>query len=394
MGDLAYLAWRYLAYHRFKTFVLVASITLIVYLPIGLRVLVSESSRQLTARAESTPLLIGAKGSPLELVLRTLYFASDLPAEIPFSEVTRVDESRLAKAIPIHARFHTRDSPIVGTSLDYFSFRRLNLSSGRRFAILGECVVGAKAAKQSDVGVGDSLLSKPESVFDIAGVYPLKMRVVGILEPNGTPDDQAVFVDVKTAWVIAGLAHGHQDLSRSDATDGVLRRDGNQIVANASVVQYNEITASNVASFHFHRNPETFPITSVIAIPQNDKSGTLLRGRYLGDTELVQIVEPANVMGDLLETVLTVRRYFSIAVAIVSTATLATMTLVFVLSLQLRRREIETIMKIGGSRIQIVGLIGSEIAGVLLLGVTLSAILAVITASFSTWATQWIVQMS
>ncbi len=268
------------------------------------------------------------------------------------------------------------------------------MSSGRLFAILGECVVGAKAARQAGVTVGDSLLSKPESVFDIAGVYPLKMRVVGVLAPNGTPDDHAVFVDVKTAWVIAGLAHGHQDLSKSEAKDGVLRRDGNQIVANASVVQYNEITANNVASFHFHGNPETFPITSVTAIPKNEKSGTLLRGRYLGEKELVQIVQPASVMGELLETVLTVRRYFSIAVAIVSTATLATMTLVFVLSLQLRRREIETIMKIGGSRIQIVGLIGSEVAGVLLLGVTLSAILSVITAWFSSWATQWIVQMS
>ncbi len=48
-------------------------------------------------------------------------------------------------------------------------------------------------------------MSSPESVFDITGVYPLKMNVVGILQPTGTPDDDAVFVDVKTAWVIGGL---------------------------------------------------------------------------------------------------------------------------------------------------------------------------------------------
>ena len=66
MNGSIYLAWRYLAYHRFKTAILVLSITLIVYVPVGLRVLVSQSAEQLTARAGATPLLIGAKGSPLE----------------------------------------------------------------------------------------------------------------------------------------------------------------------------------------------------------------------------------------------------------------------------------------------------------------------------------------
>ena len=58
------------------------------------------------------------------------------------------------------------------------------------------------------MGVGGHVVSSPESVFDLAGVYPLKMAVVGVLAPTHTPDDDAVFVDVKTAWVIAGLAHG------------------------------------------------------------------------------------------------------------------------------------------------------------------------------------------
>ena len=79
MKHTAYLAWKYLAYHRFKTAILVTSITLIVFLPVGLRVLVDQSSKQLTARAEATPLIIGAKGSPLELVLNSLYFGSDTP---------------------------------------------------------------------------------------------------------------------------------------------------------------------------------------------------------------------------------------------------------------------------------------------------------------------------
>ncbi len=57
MRDSLFLAWRYLAYHRIKTAILVTSITLIVFLPVGLRVLVRQSEHQLTARAEATPLI-------------------------------------------------------------------------------------------------------------------------------------------------------------------------------------------------------------------------------------------------------------------------------------------------------------------------------------------------
>ena len=90
MRQTFYLAWRYLAYHRFKTAILVTAITLIFYLPTGLRVLVEQSSKQLTARAVATPLVVGAKGSPLELVLNTLYFRADYPTPMRHEQVTRV----------------------------------------------------------------------------------------------------------------------------------------------------------------------------------------------------------------------------------------------------------------------------------------------------------------
>ena len=69
MTDVLYLAWRYLTYHKVKTFVLVSAAAIIVYLPVGLDIIVSQSAKELTARAQATPLLVGAKGSPLELVL-------------------------------------------------------------------------------------------------------------------------------------------------------------------------------------------------------------------------------------------------------------------------------------------------------------------------------------
>ncbi|NQT13354.1 MAG: hypothetical protein HQ582_11430 [Planctomycetes bacterium] len=394
MTDVLYLAWRYLTYHRVKTTVLVATVATIVYLPVGLNIIVSQSAKELTTRAQATPLLVGAKGSPLELVLNSLYFESDTPPAMHYAEVDRVELSGMARAIPLYTRFRAGKSPIVGTALEYFEFRGLGIAEGRAMAMTGECVLGATAADAAGGGLEGHVYSSPETVFDLAGVYPLKMKVVGVLKPTGTPDDLAVFVDVKTTWIIEGLAHGHQDLSRAEAATAVLRKEGSKIIGNASVVEYNEITPENVSSFHFHGDPATFPLTTVIVLPNDDKSDTLLQGRYLGEDQRVQIVEPAAVMDDLLSTIFTVRRYVMVAVIVLAIATLATMALVFILSLQLRRREMETMEKIGGSKARIRGLVAVEILGVLGTGVLVAGALSALTGWFATTVTRMLIALS
>ena len=137
-----------------------------------------------------------------------------------------------------------------------------------------------------------------------------------------------------------------------------------------------------------------FPITSVIVVPANKKSSDLIRGRYLGQEELVQIVDPASVMNDLLGTIFTVRGYVMAAVLIVGVATLATMVLVFILSLQLRRREMETMEKIGGSRLRMRGLVAVEILGVLGTGVLVAGVLSALTGWFATAVTRMFIALA
>ena len=283
MKEILYLAWRYLAYNRGKTAVLVGSIMLIVFLPVALRVLVAQSAEELTARAEATPLLVGAKGSALELALNSLYFESDPPERTTYSEALRVADSGLAQAIPLYVRFRVREQPIVGTGIEYFRFRGLSFSAGRPMAVLGECVVGAAAARAPRRGSGrHGDLVAGKRLRSGRHLPAEDERRAACWNATYTPDDQAVFVDLKTAWVIQGLVHGHQDLSRPEAAPGVLSREDDRIVANASVVQFNEITPDNIDSFHFHGDRSGYPITAVIAVPRDEKSGVILMGRYEG----------------------------------------------------------------------------------------------------------------
>jgi putative ABC transport system permease protein len=275
--------------------------------------------------------------------------------------VDRIWDSELALPIPLHTRFNARGYPIVGTTLDYFDFRELDVESGRHLAVLGECVVGARVARELKLKPSDSLVSSPESLFDLAGVYPLKMKVVGVLEKAHTSDDLAVFVDLKTAWVIQGLGHGHQDVTLLTDPSLVLKRSESNVAATAKLYHYTEISDKNIDSFHFHGNTDSYPITAVIAVPDDEKSGTILQGRYMAKEETQQILRPDEVIDGLLQNIFRIKNVLDAVVSVVALATILAIVLVFALSLRLREREIQTIFKIGCSRLTIVKLLSAEI---------------------------------
>jgi len=380
--DSFYIAWKYLVFNKARSATLVACITLIAVLPLALEIILDESEHQLVERAAKTPLVIGARGSALDLVMNSLYFTNEVPELIAMAAADEILATELAAAVPLYVRFHARGFPIVGTTLDYFDFRRLQLSAGHLFASLGDCVIGASVAEQLGLKPGDSLVSSPETVFDLAGVYPLKMKITGVLAPAHSADDRAVLVDIKTAWVIEGLVHGHEDVTRTTDSSVIMERNESNVTANAKLMQYREITEASIDSFHFHGNMAAYPLTAVIALPVDNKSGALLRGRYLGENTAYQIVPPAAVIDSLMTNIFRIRNVLDAVILVVGLATVLALVLVFALSLRLRQREIDTISRIGCSRSTIVRLLAAE----LMLIVWMSAVVCTVLL--------WLVQVN
>ena len=373
MIDSLYIAWHYITYNRLKTIILVSCITLISFLPLSLQVLIGESERQLMDRAVSTPLLIGAKGSSLDLAMNSLYFTKESPELIDMGASERIDDTELAFAIPLYARFHARGKPIVGTSLDYFELRSLAVAQGRQFVRVGECVLGGGAARELGLGVGDTIVSSPENMFDLAGIYPLKMQIVGILEENHTADDLAIFTDLKTTWVIQGLGHGHNDVTKIQDPTLVMKRTDKNVTASVKLYHYTEITDENIDSFHFHGTTELYPITAVIAMPYDEKSEAILQGRFLGKDELLQIFRPNLVIGELLENIFRIKNVLDAIISVVAGVTVLAIGLVFSLSLRLRQKEVDTIFKMGCDRTMIFQLLGAEIFLIIMISAVLCA---------------------
>lgn len=382
MKQSLYLAYRYLIYHKVRSLVLIFAIGVIVFLPNGLQRLIEESEIQMMARARSTPLIIGTKGSSTDLVINTMYFQQEKIEMLTQETVEQLSATKMGNAIPILSGFHARGFPIVGTTLDYFDFRQLRISQGRNLGFVGECVIGSQVAEKLELDVGDSLISSPEIFFDLAGVYPLKMQIVGVLVPSNTPDDQAIFTDLKSNWVIMGLGHGHQDLAKVYDPTLIMDRSQDSVTATAKLYIYNEINGNNLDSFHFHGDINDYPVSAVIFVPNDQKSSTILRGRFEGGELPNQIVVPTKVVENLLQSIFRIKQIFNTVFLLVGFATLLILGLIVALSLRLRRDEIYTMFTIGSSRAKVFEILSFEMIIMIALSATLALIMYYFTGYF------------
>jgi putative ABC transport system permease protein len=362
------LAAANLRFHWARTLVLVVAAALVLAVPVLTRTLLAQGEAALAARAEATPLLLGARGSRLDLVMAGAYFTDDLPEPTTMATSEEVWDSGLGIPAPLHTVFTVEGARVVGTTLDYLDMRGLAPAEGRVFATLGEVVLGASAAARLGVGVGDTVVSDPENLFDLDGAYPLEMSVVGLLPPTGSPDDDAILTDIKTAWIIAGIGHGHDD---------IVAQGENFAAASASVVQFARITEDNIDSFHFHGDPASYPVTAVMVQPHDARSETILRGRYLVAEGPVQAVVPADVIDALVARLLRIAALIDAVTLVVGVAAALALGLALFLSWRLRAPEMRTAFALGAGRATIARMALAEVALVLIGAALLAAPLVI-----------------
>lgn len=376
MSGLAYLATRHALRRWGRSLVLVLSVAVALALPATSRVLVARYDEALHARAATTPLVVGAKGSRFDLVFAALYYRS---ADLGTTTVGRYEwllREQGIEAIPVHARFTVRgDVPVVATTVEYFERRGLLTEAGRRPALLSECVLGASVSQRLGLRVGDELYSDQRRALDITSAQSIRLPVVGVLAETGTPDDEAVFVDLETAWVLEGATHGHTPAERVEG-EGLVIGESDQHIALANALrEAQEITPANASNFHLHGERRDLPLTAVLVWPDSDKTRTIV-GERVNRSDGDQAVVPSRVIDDLMAFVVRVRTVFDALAIVLLASTAVLIGLIVALSYRVREAELQTLGEIGASRFAVAQLFGLELAGLVVLAVVVAAGLA------------------
>lgn len=375
VADPLYLAVRYLRASPWRSLVLILGTTVALFLPVFTWLAAQTLETALLARAEASPVLIGAKGNEFDLTMASLYFRGEVAETLPYGERGRLADREGCTAVPLHVRHRAGGAPIVGTSPAYYRARGLTPAEGRLPALLGEVVAGAEVARKAALSPGERVRSDMSNLYNLAGAYPLLLDVVGILEPTGGPDDDAFFADVKTAWALDGLFHGHGEVTAENALDDPDRETGedDHLEASAAIFLFAEINDRNRGGFHFHGELDDAPLTSVLVLPADPKAHDLLLGDY-ALSERYRAVRPVEVVETILDIVLRLKDALTAYFALVAASTAAFFALVLALSLRLRRQEIRLMVRMGASRFVLAAVVGAEILLVLGTSIVLTAL--------------------
>lgn len=347
MSGIFYLALHHIRYHAMRslTFVLVVA-TLVTILLLG-RLPTHAAQARMLSGAEATPLVYGARGSALDLVLAGAYFRGAVEAETTMAEYGWLSSMKMAQLAPAHWAGSSAIYLLIGTDIEYLSLRNLEVAEGRNPVRVGEVLLGAEVATALGLGVGDEILSDAEQTFDLAGAYPVGMTVSGVLAQSNSPDDGAILTDLKTSWIVAGFGHGHEDLSTA-VKSNILKQSGDLVTANASLPTHIQITSDNLDSFHMLGSDEAQSLTAVLVFPNDAKAAALIRGRVADQRLGHQIVRPIQPIGGLLENVFAVKKVLDRVIVALSVAALFALGLVLALSVQMRSREFDIAQRLGG----------------------------------------------
>ncbi len=174
--------------------------------------LVSDQVEQnLTRNAQGIDLVVGAKGSPLQLILSAVYHIDAPTGNIPLEEAEAVMENpAVAEAIPLALGDSHRGFRIVGTTPAYAEHYGGEVERGRLWLGELEATLGAVAAREAGLDVGDTFFSAHGLSAGGEAHEEHPIEVVGVFAETGSVLDRLLLTSIETVWDVHG-AHGDEE---------------------------------------------------------------------------------------------------------------------------------------------------------------------------------------
>jgi putative ABC transport system permease protein len=170
---------------------------------------------QLEARmgrdARGIDLVVGAKGSPMQLILSGIYHADAPTGNIPLSAVDLLRKNRLVKrAIPLALGDSWKGYRIVGAGKEYPEHYGARLAAGKFHEQEMEAVLGHEVAARTGAGVG-ARFAGAHGVGGEGAEHEEAYTVVGVLEPTGSVMDRLVLTSIESVWDVHEHGQGGKD---------------------------------------------------------------------------------------------------------------------------------------------------------------------------------------
>ncbi|MBI2432758.1 MAG: ABC transporter permease [Candidatus Hydrogenedentes bacterium] len=229
--SLWHIAWGYLWNRKLTTILTILSVALAVGLIAAVLTLREETRKRFEEEGQAFDLVVGAPGSPLQLVLSSVYFMDNPTGNIDIKLLDQISSETeyVEKAFPVNLGDSYAGFRIAGVTRELFDHKWVNtygverapfaLAAGRYPEQPMEVVLGAAVARQTGLPLEETFISTHGMIdmgdLNVINHSDMPYKVVGILKPSDSPFDRAIYTPLESVW------HAHEGHSESATGDEV-----------------------------------------------------------------------------------------------------------------------------------------------------------------------------
>jgi len=215
--NLGYLAYRNMVSKPLNLILSLMLLSLSVALVTFVLQLNQQLSGQLSKNIAPFDMVVGAKGSPLQLVLSSVLHVDAPTGNIKLKDIAVLQNHPFVeKSIPVSYGDNYKGYRILGTEPEYVNSYSAEVVQGRLFQKSFEVVVGSGVHTKLNLQLGDTFVSSHGLVdAGLEGHEEHPYTVVGILAPTGSVVDQLLISNLESIWE----AHDHGDDTHDEASE-------------------------------------------------------------------------------------------------------------------------------------------------------------------------------
>lgn len=212
-------------------------------------------------------LVVGAKGSPLQLILSSIYHVDYPTGNIKLSEAEKLKRNPLVKkTIPLALGDNYQGFRIVGTNHDYVGLYKGQLKNGTLWNTDFEVTIGAKVACETGLKIGDQFAGVHGFMAENNDVHnEFQYKVMGIFSESGTVLDQLILTNIGSVWQIHSHHHHHHEGDADEDEDD----DHHDTVKHEEHTETADTAKEITALLVIYRNP-----MGAVSLPRNINKNT------------------------------------------------------------------------------------------------------------------------
>ena len=360
--NLLTLSWKYLSFRPLATGLNVILLAFGLAIITVLLLVQHQFEQKMTRDAAGIDLVVGAKGSPLQLILSSVYHIDFPTGNIKMEEAQRISRSRLVKqVIPLAMGDNVQGLRILGTNHDYLDLYAVKFAAGKAWEKPFEVTLGAESAQILGLKLGDSFSGSHGISVGSHDHDQHAFRVTGILAPSGKVVDRLVLTSIESVW------YTHDESGGAEPDTTTEGEEVSIVVEEGTLEEGIDPHLLPVAARGFPISDQEREVTTMLVRYRNPMAAIQLP-RMINSGTSMQAASPAFEMSRLFELLgVGISLLQGLAIALVVIAGLSIFIALYN-SLKERKYDLAILRTLGASRGQLVGLVFLEGISLTILG--------------------------